>query len=71
MEESSPRVDPDIEKVRSKTNKTDFKLELLQDFTYDKTSIKFLGMEKTLLEGFLTCFFLFISFRICSLSKFP
>ena len=56
MEESSPRVDPDIEKVRSKTNKTDFNLEFLVDFNYDKTSIKFLG--KALLEEFITSFFL-------------
>ena len=50
MEESSPRVDPDIEKVRSETNKTDFNLE----FLVDKTSIKLLG----LLEEFITSFFL-------------
>lgn len=45
MEESSPKVDPDIEKVRSKTNKTDFNLEFVVDFNYDKTSIKFLGKD--------------------------
>ena len=45
MEESSPRVDPDVEKVRSKTNKTDFNLEFVVDFNYDKTSIKFLGKD--------------------------
>ena len=54
MEESSPGVDPDIEKVRSKTNKTNFNLEFLIVFNYDKTSIKLLG----LLEEFITSFFL-------------
>ena len=61
MEESSPRVDPDIEKVRSKTNKTDFNLELLQDFTYNKTSIKFLGKD---VIGRIS--FLFLSFHLLS-----
>ena len=57
MEVSSPRIDPDIEKVRSRTNKTDFNLEFLVDFNYDKTSIKLLG----LLEEFITSFFLSFS----------
>ena len=57
MEESSPRVDPDIEKVRSKTNKTNFNLEFLIVFNYDKTSIKFLG------KGLIgRIYYLFLSF---------
>ena len=65
MEESSPRVDPDIEKVRSKTNKT---LNFQQILTMTKRRSNSLVYWKNLLP---LSFSLFISSRICSFSKFP
>ena len=47
MEESSPRVDPDIEKVRKQQKR--FYLQRLEDFTNNKTSIK--SLEKGFTES--------------------